>query len=233
MATTNETKVVEKKKNEQQKLKHLGFVKIVVIQTLVCVSYLYQFAKKNSGPLRSAVGTVEDTVINVLGPVYDKIKGVPIHLLLFVDEKVDEATHKIDEHAPPLVKHVANQAKVLINKVSQKAEKVVTLAHSGGPKEAAKYVAIESKQFVLTGSVKLWVGLNHYPLFHAVAKMAIPTATHWSEKYNNVVKGIAEKGYNISGYLPLIPIDEIAKAFKQGEAKVNVNEDDATTSDSD
>ncbi|OIW18020.1 hypothetical protein TanjilG_07604 [Lupinus angustifolius] len=233
MATTNETKVVERKKNDEQKLKHLGFVKIVVIQTLVCVSYLYQFAKKNSGPLRSAVGTVEDTVINVLGPVYDKIKGVPVHLLVFVDNKVDEATHKIDEQAPPLIKQVANQSKVLINKVSQKAEKLVNLVHSGGPKAAAKYVATESKQFVLTGSVKLWASLNHYPLFYVVAKMAIPTAAHWSEKYNHVVKGIAEKGYNISEYLPLIPIDEIAKAFKQGQAKVNGNENDATSSDSD
>ncbi|CAL0329718.1 unnamed protein product [Lupinus luteus] len=233
MATTNETKVVEKKKSDEQKLKHLGFVKIGVIQTLVCVSYLYQFAKKNSGPLRSAVGTVEDTVINVLGPVYDKIKGVPIHLLVFVDKKVDEASHKIDEHAPPIIKQVTNQAKVLINKVSQKAEKVVNLAHSGGPKAAAKFVATESTQVVLTVSVKLWASLKHYPLFHAVAKMAILTVAHWSEKYNHVVKGIAGKGYNISGYLPLIPIDEIAKAFKQGEAKVNENKDDATSSDSD
>ncbi|OIW20753.1 hypothetical protein TanjilG_21818 [Lupinus angustifolius] len=226
--TTHETK---RKKSHDEELKHLGFVKTVVIQAFLCVSNLYQFAKHNSGSLRSVVGTVEDTVTNVLGSVYDKIKYVPLHLLVFVDNKVDEATHKFNEHTPPLIKQVANQAKVLVHEVSNKAENVVNEAQSGGLRKAASYVAIESKQFVLIGSVKLWAGFNHYPPFHAVAKIAVPTAARWSEKYNHVVKGIVGKGYSISGYLPLIPIDEIAKAFKQGETKVN--EDDTTISNSD
>ncbi|KAK7246991.1 hypothetical protein RIF29_41865 [Crotalaria pallida] len=223
---------VQTEKSDQQQLKHLGFVEIAAIQVLVCVSNLYHFAKQNSsGPLRSAVGTVEGTLTNFLAPVYDKIKGVPHSLLVFVDNKVDEATHKFNEHAPPLVKQVTNQAQVLIYEVSHKAEKVVNEVQSGGPRAAANYVAAESKQFLLIGSVKLWSGLNHYQPFHAMAKMAVPTAAHWSEKYNHVVKGIAGKGYSVSGYLPLIPIDEIAKAFKQGEAKMNG--DEATKSDSD
>lgn len=78
---------------------------------------------------------------------------------------------------------------------------------------------------MLFGSVKLWNGLTHYPPFHAVAEMAVPTAAHWSEKYNNVVKGTSGKGSVVFGYLPLIPIDEIAKAFKQGEG--NLNEDES------
>ncbi|XP_061360785.1 REF/SRPP-like protein At1g67360 [Gastrolobium bilobum] len=204
-----------------QELKHLGFVKIAAIQAFICVSSLYGFAKQNSGPLRSAVGTVESTVTTVLGPVYDKIKGVPDHLLVFVDNKVDKATHKFDEHAPPLVKQVVSQVKFLIQELTPKAEKVVSEAQSGGARAAAHYVATESKQFVLIGLVKLWAGLNHYPPFHAVAEMAVPTVAHWSEKYNHVVKNMIGKGYNVFGYLPLIPIDDIAviaKAFRQGEA---------------
>lgn len=138
--------------------------------------------------------------------------------------QVDEVTNKFDEHAPPLAKQVANQAKGLIEEVTHKAEKVVSEAQSGGPRAAVNYVATESKQIVLTGSVKLWSGLNHYPLFHAVAEMAVPTAAHWSEKYNHVVKDITGKGYAVFGYLPLIPVDDIAKAFKQGEAKVRAGE---------
>lgn len=140
---------------------------------------------------------------------------------------MDEATHKFDEHAPPLVKQVASQAKGWIQEVTHKAEKVVSEAQSGGAKAAAHYVATESKQFVLNGSVKLWGGLNHYPLFHAVAEMAVPTAAHWSEKYNHVVKDMAGKGCAVCGYLPLIPIDDIAKAFKQGEATVSADETDS------
>ncbi|XP_027922073.1 REF/SRPP-like protein At1g67360 [Vigna unguiculata] len=213
MATTTE-RDVENKSHEG--LKHLGFVKIAAIKGFVCVSNLYDFAKQNSGPLRSAVGTVEDTVTTVLGPVYSKFKGVPNRLLLFVDNKVDEATHKFDEHAPSLVKQVASQANCLVQEMTNKAEKVVSEAQSGGARAAAQYVATESKKIVAFGSVKLWCGLNHYPPFHAVAEMAVPTAAHWSEKYNNVVKGMSKKGGGVFSYLPLIPTDDIAKAFKQG-----------------
>ncbi|MED6180467.1 hypothetical protein PIB30_010683 [Stylosanthes scabra] len=217
---TNQSEV--ERKSEKQ-LKHLGFVRIAAIQAFVCVSNLYQYAKHNSGPLRSAVGTVEGTVSAVLGPVYNKFRDVPDDLLGFVDDKVDEASQKFEEHAPPLLKEVARQAKGLIEEVAKKAEKVVSEAQSGGPKAAAHYVAEESKHIVLTGSVKLWNGLNHYQLFHAVAEMAVPTAAHWLESYNHVVADMSAKGYGVFQYLPLVPIDEIAKAFKQGEGEANVN----------
>ncbi|KAL1366666.1 REF/SRPP-like protein At1g67360 [Arachis ipaensis] len=218
---TNQSEVERKSEKE---LKHLGFVRIAAIQAFVCVSNLYQYAKHNSGPLRSAVGAVEGTVSAVLGPVYNKFRDVPDDLLVFVDNKVDEASQKFEEHAPPLVKQVARQAKGLIEEVTQKAEKVVSEAQSGGAKAAAHYVAEESKHIVLTGSVKLWNGLNHYQLFHAVAEMAVPTAAHWLESYNHVVEDMTAKGYGVFQYLPLVPIDEIAKAFKQGEGEANVNE---------
>lgn len=76
------------RKTHHQELKHLGFVKIAAIQAFVCVTNLYEYAKQNSGPLRSAVGTVEGTVTTVLGPVYNKFKGVPNDLLVFADNKV-------------------------------------------------------------------------------------------------------------------------------------------------
>ncbi|KAK7368435.1 hypothetical protein VNO80_10461 [Phaseolus coccineus] len=221
MATTTERNVEHKGLEE---LKHLGFVRIAAIKGFVCISNLYDFAKQNSGPLRSAVGTVEDTVTTVLGPVYHKFKGVPNRLLLFVDNKVDEATHKFDEHAPSLVKQVASQVNCLVQEMTNKAEKVVSEAQYGGARAAAQYVATESKKIVVSGSVKLWGGLNHYPPFHAVAEMAVPSAAHWSEKYNNVVKGMSKRGGGVLGYLPLIPIEDIAKAFKQGEGKLNEDE---------
>lgn len=136
---------------------------------------------------------------------------------------MDDATKQFDENAPIFVKQVASQAKGLIQEATNKAEKVVSEAQSGGAKAAANYVATESKQIVLNGSVKLWTSLNHYTPFHAVAELAIPTAAHWSEKYNHVVKNLNGNGYAAFGYFPLIPIDDIAKAFKQGEANVGVD----------
>ena len=69
-------------------MKHLAFVRVAAIRTLVCVSNLYGYAKQNSGPLRSTVGTVEGAVTTVVGPVYEKFKDVPDHLLGFLDKKV-------------------------------------------------------------------------------------------------------------------------------------------------
>ncbi|KAL5075929.1 hypothetical protein RYX36_014913 [Vicia faba] len=215
---TYEVKV--KAENKDKELKRLGFVKIAAIHTFVFVSYLYNSAKKNSGSLRSAVETVEGTVTTVIGPVYNKFKDVPDDVLVFVDHKVDEATHKFNEHAPTIAKQLADKTKTLIQKGSHEAGKAVNVAQSEGPRAAVKYVATESKSLLLINSVKLWVGLNQFPPFHAVAEMAVPTAAHWSEKYNHVIKAMAGKGYSFVGYLPLIPVDEISKAFKQGKANM-------------
>ncbi|MQL41350.1 hypothetical protein EI012_25930, partial [Escherichia coli] len=158
--------------NEKQELKHLGSVRVAAIQAFVFVSYVYEYAKQNSGPLRSAVETVEGTVTTVLGPVYNKFRGFPDDVLVFVDNKVDEAAHKFDEHAPSFAKQVAYRVKDLTQKVAHEAGKVVSEAQCEGPRAAIHYVATESKQFVIINSVKLWNGLNHYPPFHALAEMA-------------------------------------------------------------
>jgi len=73
---------------KNQELKHLGFVRLAAIHALLCATSLYDYAKQNSGPLRSAVGTVEGAVTAVVGPVYQKLKGVPDDLLVFLDKKV-------------------------------------------------------------------------------------------------------------------------------------------------
>ena len=77
---------IERKKRRE--LKHLGIARTVAIHALVCVSNIYDYAKQNSGPLRSTVSTVESAVTTVVGPVYRKIQGVPDDLLVFLDDKV-------------------------------------------------------------------------------------------------------------------------------------------------
>lgn len=79
---------MEIERRTKQELKHLGFVRITAIHALVCVSNLYDYAKHNSGPLRSTVATVESAVTTVVSPVYHKFKDLPDDLLGFLDEKV-------------------------------------------------------------------------------------------------------------------------------------------------
>ncbi|GMI87684.1 LD-associated protein 1, small rubber particle protein [Hibiscus trionum] len=221
-------------------LKHVGLVRVAAIRALVCVSNLYDYAKRNSGPLRSTVGTVEGTVTAILGPVYQKYKDVPDHLLAFLDTKVDEATHKFDEHVPPAGKQMVNHAQVLVHTAAEKAQKLVGEARTNGARGALNYASCEYKQFVLVISTKLWVKLNQSSAFHSAAEMIVPTAKNLSEKYNCLIKDMSGKGYPVFGYLPLIPVVELSKAVKQAEVKSKekekkqVNEDDnARKSDSD
>ncbi|XP_030497001.2 REF/SRPP-like protein At1g67360 [Cannabis sativa] len=230
MATTDKTECGE--------LKRLGFVRVAAIQALVCVSNLYDYAKQNSGPLRSAVGTVEGVVTTVVTPVYDKLKGVPDDLLVFLDKKVDEATHKFDKHAPPLAKQIVYKAHYLTLKAAEKTQKFVNDARTEGPRAAVSHAATDYKHFVMDRTVNLWVAVNRYPAIHQVAEKAAPTAAQWSEKYNHTVKDLTQKGYAVFGYLPLVPVDEITKAFKKGEAGKKVeppkeHKSDSESSDSD
>lgn len=79
----------EKKNSKELGLKHLGFVRVAAIHVLVSLSSLYGYAKRNSGPLKPAVGKVEGAVTTVVTPVCNKLKDVPDTLLLFLDHKVN------------------------------------------------------------------------------------------------------------------------------------------------
>lgn len=50
-----------------------------------------------------------------------------------------------------------------------------------------------------------------------VGEMTVPTAAHWSEKYNKVITDLRGKGFVVFSYVPLVPINEISKAFKQSK----------------
>ncbi|KAK4788644.1 hypothetical protein SAY86_019963 [Trapa natans] len=218
---------VDRKKSYE--LKRLGLVRVAAIHALVCVSNLYDYAKRNSGPLRSTVGTVEGAVTAVAGPVYEKFKGVPIDVLVFVDQKVDGASHKFDKHAPLAAKKIMCLVHELIEIASQKTQKLVQEAQGGGLRGAFHYSAAELKQLLLNQSAKVWLKLNKVPPLHMMAEVAIPTAAHWSKKYNRTVRKMSRKGYSVFGYLPLVPLAEIRRAFKQGEApkkegKITVHE---------
>lgn len=80
---------------EQERLRYLEFVHAAAIHAVLCAARLYVYAKESAGPLRPGVQTVEGTVKTVVGPVYDKIHGVPFELLKFVDRKVRSTGHAL------------------------------------------------------------------------------------------------------------------------------------------
>ncbi|KAL5983784.1 hypothetical protein ACLOJK_017876 [Asimina triloba] len=87
MADADAKQQTETTQDQTQRLKYLDFVQVAAIHAIVFFSSIYDFAKENSGPLKPGVQTVEGTVKNVIGPVYEKFHVVPLQLLRFADRK--------------------------------------------------------------------------------------------------------------------------------------------------
>ncbi|KAF4357474.1 hypothetical protein CsatB_029693 [Cannabis sativa] len=215
-------------KDEENRLKYLEFVQIATIHAVVCFSNLYGYAKDKSGPLKPGVETVEGTVKNVVAPVYNKFHDVPIGLLKFVDRKVDESVTELDRRVPPTIKQVSSQAVSAAQKAPVMARAVATEVQRAGVVDTASGVAKSvyakceprAKEFYAKYepkaeqcAVSAWRKLNQLPLFPKMAHVMVPTAAYCSEKYNQTVLSTADKGYKVSSYLPLVPVERIAKVF--------------------
>lgn len=118
---------------------------------------------------------------------------------------------KFDKHAPQVAKEVVVEAQRLVLKASKAGETLVC----DGPSVAMQHAAYKYKHLMLSKVVTIWFVLNKVALFHVVADMAVPTAAYWTDKYNHVITYMSGKGYTIFGYFPIVPIDEIARTFKQ------------------
>ncbi|MBA0592617.1 stress-related protein [Gossypium raimondii] len=203
--------------NIQKKLKYLDFIQVVSIYVVVCVSSIYEYAKENSGPLKPGVQTVEETVKTVIGPVYDKFRDVPFELLKFVDCKVDKSLSQLERHVPSMVKQSSSQARTVASEVQRvgvvDVAKSITRDIYTKYKLTAKAMYDKYERVAEQYAVFAWRSLNRLPFFPQVAQVVLPTTAYWSEKYNQVVQHFGENGYVVAAYLPLIPINRIAKVF--------------------
>ncbi|MFQ6665424.1 hypothetical protein Gotur_032156 [Gossypium turneri] len=203
--------------NIQKKLKYLDFIQVVSIYVVVCVSSIYEYAKENSGPLKPGVQTVEETVKTVIGPVYDKFRDVPFELLKFVDCKVDKSLSQLERHVPSRVKQASSQARTVASEVQRvgvvDVAKSITRDIYTKYKLTAKAMYDKYEPVAEQYAVFAWRSLNRLPFFPQVAQVVLPTTAYWSEKYNQVVQHFGENGYVVAAYLPLIPINRIAKVF--------------------
>ncbi|CAM8883714.1 unnamed protein product [Rhodiola kirilowii] len=199
-------------------LKHLGVVRIAAIQTVLLVSSLYDYVKKNAGPLRSVIGSVEGTAKSVVGPVCEKYKNFPYQVLVFADHKVDEATHQLDKHAPSFAKKAAHHIHILLDAVAEKGRKLFSEVETGGPVAGFHYAVSEFKNTSISLIAIIYVAADGFKPFHKLADLVIPTAAHWSEKYNKLVIRNSIKGHKIFSYIPQIPVDEISQACKKQKA---------------
>ncbi|XP_007050876.2 PREDICTED: stress-related protein [Theobroma cacao] len=219
MAESDPNQPIETNEENEKKLKYLDFVHVAVIYAVVCLLSIYEYAKENSGPLKPGVQTVEGTVKTVIGPVYDKFHDVLFEILKFVDRKVDESLSEMDSRMPSFVKQASSQAQAMASEVQRAGvvdtAKIITRTVYTKYGPTIKELYCKYEPVVEQYAVSAWRTLNCLPLFPQVAQIVVPVAAYWSEKYNQVVYYSGEKGYALASYLPLIPIDKIAKVFEE------------------
>ncbi|BBH06535.1 Rubber elongation factor protein, partial [Prunus dulcis] len=126
---------------EEQRLKYLEFVQVAAAHAAVCFLNLYGYAKERSGPLKPGVESVEGTVKNVVGPVYNKYHDVPAHLLTFVDRKVDQSVTKLDSRMPPVFKQASFKALSAAQKAPEAARAVASEVKRAGVVDTASSYA--------------------------------------------------------------------------------------------
>lgn len=227
----HQSDTVEIQSEEEQRLKYLEFVQFAALHAILCAAKLYSYAKENLGPLKPGVQTVEGTVKTVVGPVYDRVHNIPAEVLKFVDRKMDESVHKIENRVPPSVKQASTQAFLTAQMAPVYVRDVVAEVKSTGVVETASILAktvYTQYQPAAKGlydkyepiaeqyASSAWRSLNQLPLVPKVAQAVAPAASYWSERYNNTVQIGAEKGYKVASYLPLVPTQKIAKLLSNG-----------------
>lgn len=157
---------------------------------------------------------------------------------------------ELDRHVPATLKQVSSQAFSAAQKAPEVARSLASEVQRAGVKDtasgiaktvftkyepAAKELYAKYEPKAEQCAVTAWRKLNQLPLFPKVADVVVPTAAYYTEKYNQTVISTAEKGYKVSSYLPLVPVEKIVKVFsengaeseplvsKQGEADVAVH----------
>ncbi|KAM0027954.1 putative rubber elongation factor [Helianthus debilis subsp. tardiflorus] len=231
---TQTTEPLSQRDGGEEHLKYLDFVQHTVVYFVVCFSTVYGYAKENAGSLKPGVQTVENTVRTVVGPVYDKYHDLPLEALKFLDLKVGDLMTELNRHVPSLMKQASSQAKYAAQNLPEVAKALALEALKTATNVAntlyikyeptAKELYKNYEPVTEKYAVSTWRSLNKLPVFPQVAQVAVPAGAYLLEKYNYTVMYTAEKGYVVAQYLPLVPIDKIAKVFEEGENGSTVSE---------
>lgn len=133
---------------------------------------------------------------------------------------------EVERHVPSLIKKAPEVARSLSGEV-HRAGVVGTAAGLAKTAYAkaeptAKTLYAKYEPVAEHYAVSAWKSLNKLPIFPQVAQVVVPTAAYWTEKYNKAVVHSAQKGYAFSAYLPVVPLEKIAKVFGENGGEEDV-----------
>ncbi|KAF5741163.1 hypothetical protein HS088_TW10G00158 [Tripterygium wilfordii] len=186
------------KSKKQQEIKHLGFVRSASLLVLAWMSKLYEFMKQHSGPLQSLVTTAERS----FNPAYEKFIAVSNDLLLFADNKMDEAAQVFDKYAPSSVKRLASFMIWYISTVVELIEE----AGRGGLSAVMGYLTLHVTLFIMSQSVKSLGKLGLLPQIPSLAELTdqlsklspLPMAGQLVGNVTGAVGDVAKRGFELA-----------------------------------
>ncbi|CAM8983968.1 unnamed protein product [Rhodiola kirilowii] len=150
---------------EEQQLKHLEFVQEAVPRALLYFSKLYNVAKEKSGPLKPGVQTVEGTINSIVEPVYQKFQDIPVKVIKYIDDKVDESMTSLKDVVFPAVTQVTGVACSVATEVKKAG--VVDTATALAKSVYTKYVPA-AMELAERCAVSSWHRLNQLSVFPKV-----------------------------------------------------------------
>lgn len=120
--------------------------------------------------------------------------------------------------ASSLIKEASNQARAIALNV--KRADVVEMAIIVAKTVYVKYnpVTVEyynkykplAEMFVIMALCSL----NRLPLFPQLSCVLVPTVAYCAQKYNLTIVYFTSRGYRVSYYVPLVPVDEIGSILR-------------------
>lgn len=135
------------------------------------------------------------------------------------------------ESFAPAAKSAAIKVESIAKEALRLVQKLVEEAKVDGPVAAVGHAGRISKDVAVWGLAVASYKANQYSALKGVLEMVVPTATHFSQKYNRLVQDLGAKGYTVFTYVPLVPVEEIQRAYKHVIVEAAANNNKKTDHD--
>lgn len=135
--------------------------------------------------------------------------------------QVDESVNRVQSRVPPSLLETAQNAPAAARAVMTEVKTTGMVGTASGLAKtvyakyepAAKDLYTKYEPVAEQYAATAWRSLHKLPLFPQAVRAVTPTASYYTDKYNQTVTQAAEKGYRVASHLPLVPTERIAKVL--------------------
>ncbi|XP_024019189.1 REF/SRPP-like protein At1g67360 [Morus notabilis] len=209
------------------KLKHLNFVRAMVIQMLTFWWNVYNSTKLKSGPLQPIWGAIEIIITTIFGPIYHLVMEIPDDILVFLDMKLEGHIYMFHKYAPEFLQNIVGKIHDLNVKALEVLQKFIGNIHTLGLHGAFISALSDIKKFFIGEVWAFLQWLRKQPIIHSLEvhlwPYLLPLLVDFGESYNSFVKFMSSKGFPIFRHLPLVPVELLKVALELQRAAHALN----------